>query len=435
MNVVSIGGSDPSGGAGIQSDVKTFTALEGHCLTIITAITSQNTSTFGKIEPVSVGIIEEQLESILSDFKINGIKIGMVYNSQIIKLLNKKLKNFKIPIVVDPVIESTTGGKLIQNSAIKDFQKFLIPLATVITPNLYEAEILTNKDPSVKKNPEYLAKKMQKMGAKNIVITGIDTNKAKIADFVQEKNRSYYLNGKKLSKINHGSGCNYSAALLWALINKKKIKESVGFAKQFTYNSIKNAKSLGKGFPITDIQTKDTLNIELSNAITELIKIKNVYKLIPECQTNFVFSEQNPKSLKEILGISGRIVKTGKEVTVAGNLKYGGSKHVATALLTISKKFPRVCSAINIKYQESTIAKIKKLKLTVTSYNRLKEPEKIKLTKSTVEWGIENAIKGMKNQPDVIYHKGDFGKEPMILIFGDMPNEVLKKIRKIVNES
>ena len=433
MNVVSIGGSDPSGGAGIQSDVKTFTALEDHCLTIITAITSQNTSTFGKIEPISVGIIEEQIESILSDFKINGIKIGMVYNSQIIKLLNKKLKKIKIPIVIDPVIKSTTGGRLIQNSAIKDFQKFLIPLATVITPNLYEAKILTNEEPNGKNNPEYLAIKIQKMGAKNIVITGIETNKTKIADFIQEKNRSYYLNSGKLAKINHGSGCNYSAALLWALANKKKIKESVSFAKQFTYNSIKNSKNLGNGFPITDIQTKDPLNIELSNTIAELIKNKNLYKFIPECQTNFVVSEKNPKSLKEILGISGRIVKTGKDVIVAGNLKYGGSKHVATALLAISKKFPRICSAINIKYQESTITKIKKSKLTLTSYDRLKEPEKIKLTKSTIKWGVENAIKHMTNQPDVIYHKGDFGKEPMILIFGDTPNEVLKKIRKIVD--
>lgn len=432
MNIVSIGGSDPSGGAGIQSDVKTFTSLKNHCLTVITAITSQNTSTFGKIEAVSIKILEEQLDSVFSDFKIHGIKIGMVYNSQIIKLLYKKLKNFKIPIVIDPVIESTTGGRLIQNSAIKDFQKFLIPLATIITPNLYEAKILTNEESNEKNNHEYFAKKIQKMGAKNVVITGIETKKTQIVDFVQEKNRKYYLNSKKIFKINHGSGCNYSAALICALANKKKIKESVSFAKQFTYDSIKNAKNLGKGFPITDIQNNDAINVELSNAINELIKIKNFYKLIPECQTNFVFSEQSPKSLKEIMGISGRIVKTGKEVVIAGNLKYGGSKHVATALLTISKKFPKTCSAINIKYQESTIAKIKKSKLTLASYDRLKEPEKTKLNKSTIKWGIDNAIKNMTNQPDVIYHRGDFGKEPMILIFGDKPNQVLKKIRTII---
>ena len=132
------------------------------------------------------------------------------------------------------------------------------------------------------------------------------------------------------------------------------------------------------------------------------------------------------------MGISGRIVKAGKEVIVAGDLMYGGSKHVATALLTISKKFPQICSAINIKYQNQTISKIEKSKLLVSSYDRNEEPKNVKSKHSSIEWGIKNAIKNSKRAPDVIYHKGDFGKEPMIIIFGETPNNVLKKIIKIV---
>jgi hydroxymethylpyrimidine/phosphomethylpyrimidine kinase len=162
------------------------------------------------------------------------------------------------------------------------------------------------------------------------------------------------------------------------------------------------------------------------------VKIKNIYKDIPECQTNFVYSKQKPKSTKDILGISGRIVKTGKQVLVAGNLTYGGSKHVATALLTMNRKFPEIYSAINLKYQNSTISKIKKSKLLVSSYDRTKEPKKVKSKYSTIEWGISNAIKNSSQPPDVIYHKGDFGKEPMILVFGKNPNTVLRKILKIV---
>jgi len=143
MNLLSIGGSDPSAGAGIQSDVKSFSEFGAYGLTVITAITSQNTSSFGMIEPVSKKILENQLESVLTDFKIDGIKIGMVFNSEIIKTLYQQLKKLKIPIVVDPVIKSTTGGALIENKAIEDFQKYIIPLATVITPNKFEAEILS----------------------------------------------------------------------------------------------------------------------------------------------------------------------------------------------------------------------------------------------------------------------------------------------------
>ncbi len=432
MNLLSIGGSDPSSGAGIQSDIKTFSSFNVHCLTVITAITGQNTSSFGMIEPVSQKILKNQLELIISDFKIDGIKIGMVYNSQIIKVLYHQLKKLKVPIVIDPVLKSTTGGSLIENSAIKDFQKFIIPLATIITPNKFEAEILSKTKINAKNTPEKVAKIIQKMGVKNVVITGIETKNNQISDFVLEKNKRCIISGDKILKMNHGSGCNYSAALIFALAKNKTMSESVRFAKQFTYNSIKNAKKIGKGIVITDIQEYDKINSELSDAITKFVEIKNIYKNIPECQTNFVYSKQKPKSTKDVLGISGRIVKTGKHVMLAGNLTYGGSKHVATAVVTMNKKFPQIHSAINLKYQNSTISKIKKSKLIVSSYDRNQEPKNGKLKNSTIEWGIKNAIKDSKKIPDVIYHKGDFGKEPMIIVFGENPNNVLKKILKII---
>ncbi len=431
MNLLSIGGSDPSSGAGIQSDVKSFSEFGAYGLTVITAITGQNTSSFGMIEPVSKTILKNQLDSVLSDFKIDGIKIGMVYNSEIIKTIHQQLKKIKIPIVVDPVIKSTTGGSLIENKAIKDFQKYIIPLATVITPNKFEAEILSKSKVNSKNTIEKIANKIQKMGAKNVVITGIEGKNKKISDLVLEKSTKYLVSGDKISSTNHGSGCNYSAAILFAIANKKTIRQSVKYAKEFAYNSIKSAKKIGKGIRITGVENKDRINTELSQSINEFVKIKNIYKNIPECQTNFVYSKEKPKSTQDILGLSGRIVKAGNEVIVAGNLTYGGSKHVATALLAVNKKFPSIHSAINLKYQNSTISKIKKLKFLISSYDRTLEPNNVKKKGSTVEWGIKTAIKESKVPPDVIFHKGDFGKEPMIIIFGETPKNILKKLSKI----
>ena len=430
MNILSIGGSDPSSGAGIQSDIKVFSKLDIHCLTVITAITGQNTSNFGMVEPVSKNILENQLESIITDFKIDGIKIGMVYNSEIIKTLYHHLKKLKIPIVVDPVIKSTTGGMLIEKAAIIDFKKFIIPLATIITPNKFEAEILTKMKINSKNTPEKIAKKIQKMGAKNIVITGIQIKNKKISDFVLEKNKKYYITDKEISKINRGSGCIHSASVLYSIVKNKNIRKSVEFAKKNTLNSIKNSKKIGKGIAITNMEESN--EVKLLNSINEFTKIKNIYKNIPECQTNFVYSKQKPKSIKEILGISGRIVKSGKEVIVAGDLVYGGSKHVATALLTVNKKYSKIQSAINLKYKNETISKIKKLKLTTYDYDRNHEPKNVKNGGSTIEWGIKNAIKNSKKPPDIIYHKGDFGKEPMIIVFAETPDIVVKKILKII---
>lgn len=432
MNILSIGGSDPSSGAGIQSDIKTFASLNVHVLTIITAITSQNTTNFGRVEPVSKKILESQIQNTISDFKIDGIKIGMVYNSEIIKTLHKQLKKMEVPIIVDPVIKSTTNGILLKKRAIKDFQKFIIPLATIITPNEFEARVLSNENENSKTSHTKIATKIQAMGSKNVIITGIKTKKTEISDLVLEGNSNYWISGGKINNTNHGSGDNFSAALIFSYIKNKNIQKAVKFAKQFTHESIKNAKKIGKGIPITEVKKQDKITNDLTDAINKFIEIKNIYKNIPECQTNFVYSKQKPKSTKDILGISGRIVKAGKRVVVAGDLEYGGSKHVATAVLVMNKKSTDVCSAINIKYQESTISKIKKSKMILSYYDRKGESQFNKIKKSSIKWGIKKAIKNSKNIPDVIFHKGDFGKEPMIIIFGENPKKVLDKILKIV---
>jgi len=430
MNLLSIGGSDPSSGAGIQSDIKTFELLNTYGLTVVTAITSQNTTKFEMVEPVSQKILKNQLKSLISDFEINGIKIGMVYNSESIKTIYDEIKNLKVPIVLDPVIKSTTGGALIKKASLNDFKKFLVPLATVITPNKFEAEFLSKIKIDSKRSLLEAAQIIQNMGVKNVVITGSEIKKDKILDFILDEKTQYTVSGKKIPKINHGSGCNYSSSLLVSLAKGKSLREAVEFSKKFTYNSIKNAKKIGHGVEITQIK-KDMIEKDLENAINEFVKIKNIYKNIPECQTNFVFSKKNPKSIKDILGISGRIVKTGKTVTVTGNLSYGGSKHVATALNEINKKFPEIRSAINLKYTKEIISKIKKKNIIISSYDRNKEPKNLKNKEgSSIAWGIKHAIQDLKNPPDVIFHKGDLGKEPMIIIFANTPLEIIEKISK-----
>ena len=276
-------------------------------------------------------MLKNQLQAVFSDFKIDGIKIGMVYNSQIIKVIHNQLKKLKIPIIVDPVIKSTTGGTLLEKSAIKDFQKYIIPIATAITPNEYEAKILSNTKTKI--SNKKIAQRIQKLGSKNVIITGIKSKNNEIKDFVLEKNKNYFISDKKISKINHGSGDIYSVSLLYSLVKGNNLKKSLEFAKQTTFDAVKNAKKRGKGIAITDIQNQDSINEKLTNAINKFTEIKDIYKSIPECQTNFVYSKEKIKNTNNILGVSGRIVKAGKKVLVAGNLEYGGSKHVATALL------------------------------------------------------------------------------------------------------
>jgi len=433
MIVLSIAGSDPSAGAGIQADLKTFFTLGVYGLTVVTAITSQNTSKFSKVKEISSDMIKSQIESVLSDFNIDAIKIGMVYSSSAIKAIYSHLKEIRVPIILDPVFESTTGGVLLQKEAFPLFKKLLVPLSFVITPNVLEAERLAGMRIRTPKDVREAATKIHRIGAKNVIIKGGHLGGKIVTDFVLEETKFYTFSGRRINRTTHGGGCNFSASLAASLAKGNSLKDAVKFAKDFSLKSISNSQKIGRGIFITKMDKRDEIEKELSSAISKFTNLKNVFKYIPEVQTNFVFSKPNPKSLNDILGVSGRIVKADENVIVAGSLKYGDSKHVGSAVLAMVKKFPFTRSAMNIRYDKELIKKAISKNFSVLHYERSSEPSKLKNKEGhTISWGIKNAIKDTTKPADLIFHKGDVGKEPMILIFGNNPKEVLGKLIKII---
>lgn len=433
MIILSIAGSDPSAGAGIQADLKTFSALGVYGLTVITAITSQNTRKFSKVKEIPADMIKSQLESVLSDFDIDVIKIGMVYSSQVIKAIYLQLRKIKAPLILDPVFESTTGGVLLQKQAMPLFKKLLVPLSFVITPNIPEAERLAGMKIRTSGDVRKAATLIRRMGAKNIIIKGGHLDGKFVTDFVLEENKFYTFSGRRIYRTTHGGGCNFSASLAASLAKGDSLKNAVKFAKDFSVKSINNSQKIGRGMFITKIGKVDEIEKELLDAISKFTNLKNMFKYIPEVQTNFVFSKSKPKSLDDILGVSGRIVKDGENLIVAGSLKYGGSRHVGSAVLEMTKKFPSMRSAMNIKYDKEFIKKAISKNYSVLHYERATEPVTKKIKEGyTISWGIKNAIKDATKPADLIFHKGDVGKEPMILIFGTNPKQVLGKLTKIV---
>ena len=169
---LTIAGSDSSGGAGIQADIKTMSALGVYSCTVITAITAQNTSNVDHIHPLDAGTVKKQIRSILSDIPIHAIKIGMVYNNEIITAVSDALNKLKIPIVLDPIISAGTGAQLLQKEFLYDFKDKLLPICDLVTPNIHEAEklseIMIKNEDDIKK----VALKIQKLGAKNVVVKG-----------------------------------------------------------------------------------------------------------------------------------------------------------------------------------------------------------------------------------------------------------------------
>jgi len=291
---------------------------------------------------------------------------------------------------------------------------------------MYEAKVLSGTS-----NTNKSAKIIQSMGAKWVIITGATSSNSQISDFVLEENRKYVISGKKIPFRNHGSGCNYSASISASLAKGNTIHYAEKTAKDYVYQSIRNSKNIGNGENITHKKISNEIR-ELSDSINHFKQIKNIYKIIPECQTTFVFAKKNPKSVMDVLGVSGRLVKSGKEVVTAGEIVYGGSQHVGTAVIQVNIKFSEIRSGLNIKYDPKIISKAKKSRYTILSYDRTKEPKKSKQKEnSSISWGISNSLNA--KSPDVIYHKGDIGKEPMILIFGKNPDAVIRKVSKLTS--
>lgn len=432
MNILTIAGSDPSGGAGVQGDLKTFASLGAHGLSVITSITSQSSSRFYETEPVPARMIRSQIRSVLEDFEVSAIKIGMVYNRASIVAIHSELEDVSAPIVLDPVIRSSTGGVLLERDALPPFRKLLVPLSSVITPNREEAEKITGLKIRSMKDMERAAKKMAAMGARSVIIKGGHMGGRRATDMVLDGGHVYTRSEARLPVETHGGGCLYSASLAVFLARGYGLRQSSALAQKASVDAIRHARNAGRGLAIAAQQGRDAIEAELSEAIQKFASMEGTYRLIPEVQTNFAYCRQNPRAISDVLGIEGRLVKAGTRVHVAGALAYGGSRHVGNSVLEVSRKFPSVRSGLNIRYDTDTIRRARSGGLRIARYDRSLEPYAAKGREGrTVSWGTRLAISKLSSPPDIIYHTGDLGKEPMILVFGKSPGDVLSKVAKI----
>ena len=248
--ILTIAGSDSGGGAGIQADIKTITALGGYASTVITAITAQNTLGVTDVVNLPGKIIENQFSAIMSDIGIDAIKIGMLSNNKTIILIKDKLKSLKkdIPIVLDPVMVAKGGHKLLISGAEKILIKELMPLCTIITPNIPEAELITKTNIKNVKDMEIAGKKILKMGIKNVLMKGGHLNQHTLTDVLLSDNKITHIKAKKInSKNTHGTGCTLSSAIACSLGQKISINEAVVKAHKYVNHAIRNAPNIGKG--------------------------------------------------------------------------------------------------------------------------------------------------------------------------------------------
>jgi len=251
-SVLTIAGFDGSGGAGIQADIKTFSALGCYATSVLTALPVQNTQGVRSIYPIPVKAVAEQLEAIMDDVFPLAIKIGMVHTPALVETIAATLGKYpKIPIIFDPVMVATSGHRLIEQQTITTLIEYLFPIAELITPNMDEAAILAGMEVRTLADMHLAGKKILELGCKNILLKGGHQQSAKITSVLfTEKGADFSFESEKFVTNNtHGSGCTLSSAIAAYRAQGKELHQAVSLGQQYVYEAIKNGRNVvtGKG--------------------------------------------------------------------------------------------------------------------------------------------------------------------------------------------
>ncbi len=436
---LSIAGSDSGAGAGIQADLKTFSALGVFGKTVVTSITSQNTLGVQAVDDLPVGVVESQLQSIFSDNKCQSVKTGMLGNEHIVERVASLLKRYRVKnLVVDPVIISSSGKKLLTAAGVEMMKERLLPLAHLVTPNIKEAEILSGIKIRQLADRKRAAWKILKTGVRAVVITGGHL-KGRPEDLFLDYNGMEILSSERLSQSDpHGTGCVFSSAIAAGLALGKQTLPAIKYAKDFVGRAILGQVISGNGKasvePLSSLYREDEkaqMLKGLKKAI-QIFKEERIGSLIPEVQTNIGLALTGAKRHEDVLAIPGRIIKNGDDIFTGAEPEFGGSRHVANIVLTVMRHDPQKRAVMNIKYTDVLLNVCKRLRFSIATFDRADEPRKIRVQEgSSLEWGTQKALTDFGLVPDIIYDLGGIRKEEMIRVIAEDIESLTDKILKI----
>ncbi len=247
---MTIAGSDSGGGAGIQADLKTFASLSCYGVSVITSVTAQNTKGVNDIHIIPEKIVANQIKSIKDDMNFSAVKTGMIPENNIVQVVVNHLSNIEnLKLVVDPVIVATSGDKLVSDESIQTIKNLLFPLATTITPNLTEAEVLIGKKIQNREDLMNSCKELKSFGSKSVVVKGGHFVDSEFSEdiFYDGKKYEFFTAPRIQTTSTHGTGCTFSSAITSFLAREEDLITSVDKAKKYVTNAIDKAFKIGEG--------------------------------------------------------------------------------------------------------------------------------------------------------------------------------------------
>lgn len=433
-NALTIAGSDSVGGAGLQADLKAFEAVGVHGCSVVTVVTSQNTKGVSSIFPIPSDQVASQLRSVFEDVEIDAVKTGMLYNEEIVRTVSSTLKGRRMPVVVDPVLAATTGSSLHEAGFVDALITRMIPLATLVTPNIPEATRLSGVDVKDERSAKAAGREILELGPKAVLLKGGHLKGSESADYLFEGGRVVKISSPRVGAEVHGTGCALASMIAGNLALGLGLEDAARRAKGMMFKAILARETVGVGVPCANPLAVLRIEADKPRMLDELEEAGRTLerlmdgRLLPEVGSNMGYAVLGALEEEEVAAFDGRIVRVGTEARKVGCARFGASKHVARIVLAASSHDHEMRCALNIKRSQENLAACKKAKLRISTFDRSREPKGV----SSMTWGVHRAIESEGEVPDVIFDDGGKGKEPMIRLLGRDPQDVLSKLRRIV---
>ena len=438
---LTIGGLDPSGGAGVTGDVVTFAVIGVHGVTVATALTYQNTSGVLGFWAVTDRDVKAQMDAVVNDVDVAAVKLGMVASDGVARALEPYLADFRergVPVVFDPIIKAGAGQPLFEGVAEKTFADVILPHVTLATPNAVELAYLIGDEPA--RNLGDLRTQVRifhsRFGLPALATGGhVGGASDAVVDvlFTGSEMREY-RRGRVEGEI-HGTGCLFAAAVTAYLAVGLDLVTAFERAEEYVTAALAAAFTAGRGSRLPDRTAAIFGDAErwrvynnVLRAVDVFITASNTYKLIPEVGTNIAYALPGARTMDEVCAVPGRIVRVAGDLHTCRDPAFGASSHMARGLMAVMKHDPSVRALMNVRYGDDVIAACAELNYRVGSFDRGREPdEKAREDGQTMQWGVDQAIAAGEGVPDVIYDRGAYGKEAMVRLFGRDAMEVVRR--------
>lgn len=454
--ILTIAGSDSGGGAGIQADLKAVTVLGGFGLSVITALTAQNTRGVDAIHAPPASFVAQQLKSVLTDINVAAAKTGMLFSASIMKAVAPFLRQAEFPVVIDPVCVSQSGHKLLQEDAVEAMRELIFPHAALLTPNIPEAELFTGMTIRTPNDIAQAATKLLAMGPAAVLIKGgHGTDSVASTDWYARSGQKPlpFMQRRVNTTNNHGTGCTLSAAIATFLGHGLEMSQAVREAQRYLNLCLRDEIHVGQGSgptnhiaPLLKERERWPVLRDLAGMVDELTAMPGIGRLVGRVGMNVALAMPYAVGFDEVASLDAPICRvvdgrgvdgrtTDGRVILAGRPAYGVECDEAASLLAARKVREDLRCCLNLRPGEDVLGAVEAAEIAVARFDRSEAPAApSRNNDSALEWGAYHALSQHKAAQAVgaLADKGAFGTEGGIRLWAAEPGEIVQMTARIL---